>query len=1562
MKPKEESTTVTTTKSENTQSEKSVKSMTSEEKPVSKKAVEMVKPKPLDLHRAEFEDYYNTSKPRLVCRFNKRIKSTELKKFIKIAPEIAYDYTTSGTRLYLVADFDPETIYTVTLTKELTALDGNSLSKGVVVQVKSPSLKPMFRFLSSKLFLPITLAEKLPVTIQNKPEINFTLTKIYPNNYVHFLRDGNYSSSRYGAETSFTWKHNLPKEKTTAFFPLSDYLTDKAYGFYRLKEKYSYGRSGRTILITDIAVEAVQDGDNLVVSCHSISSSEILSNCSVEIYSSANQLLASSDNCQNGLYHLSIEPETRPFMVVVRNGDDLSILPLSYEYDNNLRNARGKQINLAGKYDAWCTTERGVYRPNESVYLMTLVKDNTTDLAAKKLPVEIKVYDSRRNLYYIDIIETDDFGYIRTKFALNPGLLFGSYRITVGLPGKNGDVWGRCYFTVEHYVPDRIKVAVNPNKNVSRSSENLEVEVSGMYNFGGPVFNSKATLGYRAYDRPYFSKKLKNYQFPAIGILDAHDRVGTQKTDENGSAKFTLPLKELTAEAKGYVVVECSGSVTEVGGRSVSASKQVSYLAKDSFFGLKHNGGGNISWGHVNAKDELVPIKRDCRYELFSKNWQYVLKNDNDTLTRHWQEKLESVATGEFKIESATGDFSIDDLEYGSYRLKFFDGVDEHQLDLYYYSSENPKPQSHAAYLHLKANGDEFNYGDEVVLTFDVPVAGDAILHVTGEKLFLSQRMSVTAGKNNFKFKVPATKYRNIHAAVNYVRLPKKVKLPRRLFGGLSLKVKNDQNRVDLSVDCHEKVFAGDDVIIEVKSKNLPESGVKVQLMAVDEGILALTNFQAPSPFDYFYGQVYPTSKFYDTWDHITPELTIKNGKISEFGGGKSGPWRRRKPEEKLEKLEGVMVLDDFVINSDSEKIKIKAPNFIGKMWVMAFAFDGQRYSEATMSSLTVVKPVTILMSAPRCAAFDDEFTVTLNMFNNDREFNDLELTLSDESRQFFSCDVVDKFSVKSGENLVKRVNVKPLVKISGNQKLTFILKSSSKELVRESKSILLRPTYHYQSDVKSLTLKAGETTKIAANSNYFPATETTTINVSCSSISKINGALDFLSKYPYGCLEQTVSATFAAIYARKLRGEPAVDGIYTSDSLKVREAIRRLQKMALSSGGFSMWPGGDHIWESGSVYAAHFILEAERNGYQIDYKLKRNTLTFLRKLAYNQGFEDQYMFDRVYALYLLAQFKKGESNLTHALLKDSKIGDFERIILAGTFYELGDAKLAVEIFNSVKSSNYLSERTKSELDSKVRRVALALDVALKLVPDNQQLLNDLFTLVQGEQKRHWGTTQQNAMAVFAFGKWVENYPIDRNSQGVVTLADGKEIQYKGGEDLVIELSEKDLKGVTISCSTGTLYTTVLSYGLPKEAPKSMDNGVTVKREYFDLNNQPVTTFIQGDLYQCKISLTSSMKYRKNMVIEDLLPAGLEIENSAFATRDKSSLKEQLKGVYLNYKEVRDDRMVYFFDILEEKATMIYPVRAVTYGRFSVPECSIESMYSPEVKAIQSAQGVVEVK
>ena len=132
-------------------------------------------------------------------------------------------------------------------------------------------------------------------------------------------------------------------------------------------------------------------------------------------------------------------------------------------------------------------TERGVYRPGETVYLTSWIRKPDLSVYAGA-PCSILLQDPNGNTIFSRTLKTDKNGLIQLTFQLPDDVPGGLYRfLCKPEDGTDAPVWGNASFLAADFVPDRIKATL---KQTSVFSSLLSFELDAEYYFGGMVENA----------------------------------------------------------------------------------------------------------------------------------------------------------------------------------------------------------------------------------------------------------------------------------------------------------------------------------------------------------------------------------------------------------------------------------------------------------------------------------------------------------------------------------------------------------------------------------------------------------------------------------------------------------------------------------------------------------------------------------------------------------------------------------------------------------------------------------------------------------------------------------------------------------------------------------------------------------------------------------------------------------------------------------------------------------------------------------------------------------------
>ncbi|OGV76149.1 MAG: hypothetical protein A3K19_16055 [Lentisphaerae bacterium RIFOXYB12_FULL_65_16] len=1496
-----------------------------------------------------------------------------------------------GEHYRIEGDLAPNTFYKVTFHKGFRTQDGRVLEEDAARTVCTPNLSPILCFVTEGPFFPRNRDAVLPLRLCNVAEVELEATRIYPNNLVSFMRCEECSADAEGPPVGTTvFQPNLAANTIAVRqVALGELLRKAPFGVYQVTAgavDRSWFRSSRTFVWTDLGLSAIRSPNGFLVWVTGLGDGRSVAGCEVEVLSYRNQRLGQGSTDADGLTRLELTrtfgDDESPFLIVARKGADTALLPLdsSYEHDLAAFDMPPRPFPDTA-YEAYLYTERGICRPGESICLSALVRDRNLD-AAGGFPGEIQITDPEGKVFHKMRLAVSELGFASAAVPVPVDARTGIYNVALGVPGndaRSADVWGRCSFRVGHYTPDRLRAGLTLNKDPCSPGETVTADLSAAYYFGRPAAESRAVFRTLFGEAEFAPSGYREFAFGnperALNVPAAARIVLTTDAAGKRSYEIALPAAVTAPAAVRLTVV---ATVDEPGGRGVSATAGTTLHPCAYYLGLKPLGDSarppekRLSFAWIALDPAAHPARPGgpLRYELFQDVWRYVL-TENQERNYFYQWTKERIAAGKGEVpvsgNQPRGAFDIVCDQPGSYVLRVTDASSTVQTLLCFEHGEGDGARTRLttpSFLVMTPDRNLYRAGDSATLRFKAPGRGHALVCTATDQVCDAGLRPVEAGENTVTVPLPQCSFGSVYVAVTLVLEPGNPPPPcRRLFGLIRLDVDRTDRALVVKLDAPAMAQPGQTVPVAL---NLSQNGQpvpgQVQLLAVDEGILALTDHPTPDPLQHFFGARRCTLGFNDMYDHLFPELPEQVGQESAPGGDAAATFRT--PVNPAQMRPAIVVLPPVDVPAEGvAQVALPLPEHTGALRLMAVAYNRSGAGNAALG-MQLRNPLSILLTAPRAVAPGDEFEVTAQVVNNDFATDAVVLEVSGDGPIRLPTSSARKLSVPKGQETVVVFRVNAAAAEAGPAVLTARVRGADGAVVHEARATLaVRPASPPVYVCGTQAVAPNGECNFKLRGGWLSGTGVASLRVSTSMATEAAGALSWLRAYPYGCLEQTVSAAFPLLYLSEIQPAKSTDDALGAADVEpeTRKAVQRLALMELPSGGFAMWPGGSVAWQSGSVYAAHFLIEARQCGVAIDDGLWGRTRDFLESTVSRRR-RDSPAEDRAYALYLLSCAERPAAPLAEALAQDADASRFSRFLAAAALVRGGRAKRGMELLADIRKSDVLQGDCKWDMDSRTRRAGLAAMVQLDTAPDAPEAL-ELIDILRRErtQEGHWGSTQNNALAVLALAKWSRLHAADAATRGAVVAPDGRTCEITRDHPVTFRSAPTDQAFAVRNSGPGTLYLSWESRGVPLELPDTaVEQGLSIQRSYCNEDGEERAAFARGDLVQVRIAIRTD-QWRNNVVIADLLPGGFEIEDDNLRSRWAEA--DDVEGATVNFVEKLDDRLLLFCNLRDPgHASFTYHVRAVTRGTFAVPGVAAEAMYEPHIRACTAGKKELEIR
>jgi uncharacterized protein YfaS (alpha-2-macroglobulin family) len=457
--------------------------------------------------------------------------------------------------------------------------------------------------------------------------------------------------------------------------------------------------------------------------------------------------------------------------------------------------------------------------------------------------------------------------------------------------------------------------------------------------------------------------------------------------------------------------------------------------------------------------------------------------------------------------------------------------------------------------------------------------------------------------------------------------------------------------------------------------------------------------------------------------------------------------------------------------------------------------------------------------------------------------------------------------------------------------------------------------------------------------------------------------------------VEQTASSTRPLLYVDRFVDEVdpklvASGGI----AARVEHGLDRLLSMQTPSGGFGYWPGATNPSEWSSANVAHILLDAKKAGYDVPPDALEDAMGYLEGLAKSQSTAGS---AAPYTHYVLAvggrPLKAQAQKVLEGLPSNSDKGwDQEReYLVKAALYLAGDRRYEADL--RTLSTGPIGDRRLNDWSfySDLRWRAFQYNIFVDLFGDDDGGDRSAFLLAERLRSRDRSgsfTTQELTWSITALGKRVSSMKAANFEPPVLTWAGGT-LEPNNPDpkdpDRSWPLTYASLhEGLSLSIpkkGAGSLWVFLNTEGVRQgETVPLGGDGLRVSRSYHALDGRALDMSSGpelGDLVVVKLSLQNvAGGHLQNVALVDRLPAGFEIENPRLGRDTSIEWVDPSLQWAMDFMDIRDDR-IELFGHLESNETVevVYAVRAVTAGEFTIPPVEAEAMYDPRIWAREGA-------
>ena len=1533
------------------------------------------------------------SRPQIILGFSDHISSKNLEKFISCSPNVSFTVKKEDfyswepehvqgacyEHLVIAGDFIPGKTYQVRISGNLKAGDV-ALAAEKTFEAKIPDRSPKVRFLSGAgRYLAPSGNLTLPFQAVNVTNITITAERILPQNLHQFMMRelrmyeewyGGYLEANLEKLTVPAGKKSFPiqgasNEMVFVGCDLSNVIGKNARGafFVRAEKDEESEVASKIVYVSDLALSAKQADDATYVLVSSLLTAQPLSNVVVSVVSDCNSVIGTASTDASGVVRIPTPKDCNAISVVAENraNGDASYLPLVQE--NRISDSSPGDGYVAGnKCEGFVYTDRGIYRPGETVFCESILRKRNLK-APDPFPVVFKLYGPMGTLLRSFPAMSDSMGAVHVSIPILEEYLLGSYRVEICTPDRSDDPMGEAFFLVESIVPPQIRVDFHdlPARFDGSSSNAMTASVSSSYLFGSPAAGLKTTLQVSFAQDCFSPPGWESYRF---GVTDESTRPLPPQTlpeaflDEDGKADFSFSLEALKAYTCP-VRATLRATVLENGGRPRSEDAATIIDVHPWYLGLcgkdSYLPGSEavVNWALVKPDGSLFTDDIPMKASLFLEevDWVCGVNNKNELVWN--RETRETPIFTDKAVPSGKGgkgrfSFVAPDPSWGSYYLVLSDkqgNRTEFPFEVRFFGNGSETDPAAFYPISLRADRKSYYPGETATVSIDAPFTGTLWLIIQNEEVLQSRVVPLTQKFAEIKVPIPETLAPGVKLSATVIRPvgPEEIWAPHRSSGMVFLPIRPRRNLLDVAIDAPSQVLPSSRLPVTVSVTNRASGPVTegaVTILAVDEALCMLTDFMTPSPVDFFFrrrrGDIFHYD-FFSSLMQVTDESLL--GFHSHVGGDQlvKGPKVRVNPI-KTRRFKPVSLLRaDVPVRNGKASFVFDIPEFSGQLRLMAIARTKEAVGSAEGKTL-VRRKIVVQPDMARCLAPGDRSELTVSLNNLTSKDEPVSVSVRSEGPlEIITPPKSLTLAARSSRTLTIPVRAFDSV---GPAKVVLRI-SGCGEKYEQTIDLPIRPATAWETSNSSYTIQPKKSVLFEASEGMLPETVEQKLEIMAFPVADIRSAVDYLVGYPFGCLEQTVSRGYPFLeLARLPRGVMPDSKEYDAET-RVKAAVFRLSLMYRGLSGFSMWPDYLPVDRSRSFYAIQFLAEAMNAGYDTGGFDRKGLLLMLDRFG-NANLDDITQSLLCYALL-------GEPRLDRmsSLKELNKLGCAQLARLAEAYFLAGDPAVGRSLLERAGRPTSLEDAT------------LLLKAWTKIDPMSPHCAEciDRINREKLSYCGHWGTTKSNsdvARAGLAFLSATGGVAGDQKVHCKVQFdVNGKkDMVVFPGKDDHYSLTKKG-NGSVLVYNTGTnnlcVRRSVTAVPLATNRPP-VQSQMAVFRNYYTTGGDALdlSKVKRGDNIVVELIVIPADD-TKDIIIEDLLPACLEVERENIAAINTFPWI-QYDGPAVMHSEARDDRVLVFPSRVPKLKPFrwYYLARAVSAGEYVVPAVRASAMYKPE--------------
>ncbi len=1366
-----------------------------------------------------------------------------------------------------------------------------------------------------------------------------------------------------------------------------DDYEDYYYYYYDWNEKdnpcsksyyYYHEKPATNILASDLGV-IVKGGNNNIYTTivTNLLTTDPVAAATVEFYTFKQQLITSAKTDNTGVLTLNLQNK-KPAFVIVKNEKNTTYVKIDEANALSMSNYDVDGSTLQKGINGYIYAERGVWRPGDNIYLDFILDDLANPLPSNH-PIKLTLSDPYGKVVDQIIQKKNKINHYSFNLKTTPEAPTGNWQAVISVGGA------KFYkqVKIETIKPNRLKIKNNiEGKTIKNNNNKVNVDYNVQWLQGSIARNLKADVTLKLIPQSTTFTNYKNYRFDnslsTSGTQEINAFVGT--TNSEGNFEFPVNLNNIPQNA-GMLKALFTTKVYENGGDVSTDVSTATISPFHTYVGIKAPEANKygyfetdkpLNFGLVTVNDSGAPISGAIDVTVYRRKGYWWWGSNNEGASSYSSSNYFSIykTTSTVTTKSngqASYTVTIPEQDWGTYEIVATDKNGKHissstfYVDWPYWSAKTKHSQGKEAIaLAIATDKKDYNTGEKVKISFPSSEDGRALISVeNGSTVLETHWVRTQKGETTFELTTTDAMSPNIYLNITAIQ-PHASTLnnsPIRMYGVSAINVYNKKTKLEPEISMPEKLKPEEEFTLKVKEKNGKKMTYTIAI--VEDGLLDLTRFKTPNPWNNFYSKTALGVRTWDVFDNVIGAYGGAINQVFSIGGDEDLGAGQVKKANRFKPV--VIHLGPFELNpGKSATHKVQLPKYIGSVRTMVVASDVANKAYGSVDkTVKVNNPLMILGSLPRRAVPGEKVTLPVTVFAMEKHVKNVTVKVKVDDKFRLESNAIQELTFTEPDEQIAYFDLEVLQKTgiskieieatSGKEKASYVVEldvMNPNPVTVNTKSVVLEPNSSASVDWEKFGIAGSN--KATLELSTFPG-----IN--------LTSRLNYLMGYPHGCSEQITSGVFPQLFLGNFVNLSASKK--ESIQRNVNEGIKQLAQRQLSDGSFRYWSSDSYSDDWTTSYILHFFLEAEKKGYALPVGSKANAISYQQKATRQWSYSSKYAndFAQAYRLYTLALAGNADLASMNRLRETAGISTHTKMRLASAYALAGQKDAANKLVANAKISENANDNY-YYYGSFERNLAMALETYVVTKSNKATAHEYAIELANRLGSNTWMSTQTTAFGLLAISSYIQ----DNKSNDGISI----DYSYNGASNKVgtkTDFFEQELKPVaqnnTINLknnNNSTIYARVAYSGiLPVGKENVEESKLSIKTNFQSTNGQTInpSRLEQGSEFVAYITITNTSAMNvNNVALTQIIPSGWEIVNLRYTDAGGNNNSVQ-------YTDIRDDRTQFYFSLPGRSTKTLKVVLNASYlGNYYMPGVFAEAMYDNTYRCRTAGQWIQVVK